>query len=244
MTQRGERLQKVLARAGVASRRAIEDMIRSGRIKVNDRPARLGERVDPDKDQVEVDGSPIPLATDRAYYLLNKPPGVVSTADDPHGRPTVVDLVDTDERLWPVGRLDIDSEGATILTNDGDLTLRLTHPRYEVPKRYLTEVEGAVSIRTARRLARGVDLDDGLTRPAHVQLLERGDGSSLIEITITEGRNRQVRRMMEAVGHPVRRLVRVSVGPVEIGRLRPGTFRRLGPSEVQQLYAAGKEVER
>lgn len=245
MSERGERLQKVLARAGLASRRAVEDWIRAGRITVNGRVARLGERVDPDKDEVQVDGSPVPLREDLVYYLLNKPAGVVSTADDPQGRPTVVDLVTPEARVWPVGRLDIDSEGAVILTNDGDLTLRLTHPRYEVPKKYVAEVEGAVSVGTARKLRRGIELDDGPTAPADARVLERGDAFSLVEVTISEGRNRQVRRMMDSVGHPVRRLVRVAIGTIEIGRLRPGTYRRLGPAEIRRLYATAKqEVER
>ncbi len=236
-----ERLQKVVARAGLGSRRAVEDWIRAGRIRVNGRVARLGDRVDPDKDEVQLDGSPLPLRTDLVYYLLNKPRGVVSTADDPQGRPTVIDLVAPEARVWPVGRLDIDSEGAVILTNDGDLTLRLTHPRYEVPKRYVAEVGGTLSTATARQLARGIELDDGRTAPGRVRILERGPGSSLVEITITEGRNRQVRRMMDAVGHPVRRLARVALGPVEVGRLRPGAFRRLAPAEVRNLYAAGRK---
>lgn len=234
----GERLQKVLARAGVASRRAVEELIAAGRVKVNGAPARLGQRVDPTKDEVEVDGSLIPLRADLLYYLLNKPTGVVSTASDPDGRRTVLDLLDPAVRVWPVGRLDLDSEGALLLTNDGELTLRLTHPRYEVPKTYVAELTGTVGPRALRRLARGVELEDGLTAPAEASLLERRPGSTLVEITIREGRNRQVRRMAEAIGHPVRRLVRVAIGPLRLGRLRPGSFRKLGPAEVRQLYAA------
>lgn len=232
----GERLQKVLARAGLASRRAVEEMIEAGRIKVNGRKARLGQRVDPDKDTVEVDGSTYPLRADIVYYLLNKPIGAVTTASDPEGRPTVMEFVDLDTRVWPVGRLDVDTEGALIVTNDGDLTQRLTHPSYKVPKTYLAEVSGTVGQKALRQLARGVELDDGPTQPAGVELVERVPGGSLVQVTITEGRNRQVRRMMEAVGHPVRRLVRLSVGPVALGRLKPGTFRRLAPQEVQALF--------
>lgn len=244
MSPGAERVQKVLARAGLGSRRELEGWVTSGRIRINGRVARLGDRVDPDKDEVEVDGSPVPLAVATVHYLVNKPAGVVSTAADPHGRPTVLDIVGSPDRLWPVGRLDIDSEGALIVTNDGDLTLRLTHPRYMVPKRYVAEVRGSVAVSTARRLARGIDLEDGPTAPADVRLLERGEGSSLLEVTIREGRNRQVRRMMDAVGHPVHRLVRVAIGPLEVGRLRPGTYRRLGPMEIQRLYAASQLVER
>lgn len=234
----GERIQKVLARAGVASRRAVEEMIVAGRVRVNGEPARLGQRVDASKDKVEVDGSRIPLREDLVHYLANKPVGVVSTAADPEGRPTVVDLADPATRVWPVGRLDLDSEGAVILTNDGELTNRLTHPSYGVAKTYVVEVQGSVQNRVARLLARGVELEDGLTAPAEVQVLERAKGGSLVELVLREGRNRQVRRMMEAVGHPVRRLVRTKIGPVALGRLRPGTVRRLSPEEIRALYRA------
>jgi 23S rRNA pseudouridine2605 synthase len=235
---RGERLQKALARAGVGSRRAVEELIAAGRVRVNGAPAVLGRRVDVHKDKVEVDGSPVPLDPELVYYMLNKPEGVVSTAADPQGRVTVVDLVDPGVRVWPVGRLDVASEGALVLTNDGELTMRLTHPRYEVPKSYLVEVAGAMGGRALRELARGVALDDGTTRPARVEVVDTGARGSVVEITISEGRNRQVRRMMESVGHPVRRLVRTSIGPLKLGRLKPGTARRLSPAEVRALYAA------
>jgi 23S rRNA pseudouridine2605 synthase len=234
----GERLQKVLARAGHGSRRSVEEMISAGRIKVNGKRARLGQRVDPSKDQVEVDGSTVPLDSDLAYYLLNKPEGVVSTAADDEGRMTVVDLVPVEMRVYPVGRLDIDSEGAILLTNDGTLTQALTHPSFGFPKTYMVEVEGAVGGRGVKILSGGVDLDDGRTAPAEVTVIERGPRTSLLEITITEGRNRQIRRMTEAIGHPTVRLVRTAIGPLVVGRLKPGTFRRLGPAEVKALYAA------
>jgi pseudouridine synthase len=232
----GERLQKVLARAGIGSRRAAEQLIAAGRVTVNGAPARLGQRVDISKDKVEVDGSLIPVAEGIIYYLMNKPPGYVTTASDPQGRPTVLDLVDSGRRVWPVGRLDADSEGALILTNDGDLTLRLTHPRFKVPKTYLAQVEGNVGGAALRRLARGVSLEDGHTAPAEVALVERVPGGALLEITIREGRNRQVRRMGDAVGHPVKRLVRTAIGPLQLGRLKPGSYRKLAPLEVQLLY--------
>ena len=238
MTQEGERLQKVLAAAGIGSRRAVEELIDQGRIAVNGRRARLGQRVDPTKDQVEVDGSRVPLQAELVHYLLNKPPGVVSTASDPEGRETVTDLVPGGERVWPVGRLDADSEGAVLLTNDGDLTYRLTHPSFEVPKTYLAEVEGAPGARALKALERGVELDDGPTAPAEARLVSRGRAHSLVEVTLTEGRNRQVRRMLEGVGHPVRRLVRTGIGPLMLGRLKPGTVRRLKPDEVRALYRA------
>jgi 23S rRNA pseudouridine2605 synthase len=234
----GERLQKVLARAGVASRRAVEEMMVAGRIRVNGRTAVLGQRIDPNKDEVEVDGSRVPLKTDLIYYLMNKPSGVVTSAEDEHARPTVLDLVDASERVWPVGRLDIDTEGALILTNDGDLTHRLTHPSFQVPKTYVVWAKGTVGEKALRALARGVELEDGMTAPAEVALRETSGGASLIEMTITEGRNRQVRRMMAAVGHDVIRLARTTIGPLQLGHLRPGTARRLGLSEVRALYRA------
>ena len=231
-----ERLQKVLARAGVGSRRAVEEMIERGRIQVNGTRARLGQRVDPSKDEVKVDGSVVPLRGDLVHFLLNKPVGVVSTADDPEGRPTVVEIVETDTRVWPVGRLDIDTEGAIIVTNDGDLTLRLTHPRFGVTKTYVAEVQGSLGPKAARALAKGVELDDGPTAPAQVKIMERASGGSVVELVLSEGRNRQARRMLEHVGHPVRRLVRTAIGPLKLGRLKQGTYRKLSPLEVQLLY--------
>jgi 23S rRNA pseudouridine2605 synthase len=233
-----ERLQKVLARAGLGSRRAIEVLIEHRRVKVNGQLARLGDKVDPSKDEVEVDGSHVPLEPGLVYLLMNKPEGVVTTAHDPEGRPTVLDLLDQETRVWPVGRLDIGTEGALVLTNDGTLTHRLTHPSYQVPKTYLAELSGHVSATDLKRLARGIDLEDGRTAPAKVQLLDRRPGACLVEITIREGRNRQVRRMFEALGHRVQRLVRTSVGPLQLGRLKGGTTRRLTPEEVRSLYAA------
>lgn len=236
----GERLQKVLARVGLGSRRAVEEMIVAGRIKVNGRPARLGVRVDPSKDKVEVDGFLVPLRTDLVYYLVNKPVGVVTTASDPEGRETIQDMIDLPARVWAVGRLDVDTEGALILTNDGELTQRLTHPSFEVPKTYVARVAGSVGARTLRTLAAGVELDDGPTAPATVGIVERSAGHTLVEITITEGRHRQVRRMFDVVGHPVRGLVRIAIGPLRLGRLKPGTLRRLDPAEVRALYAVGE----
>jgi 23S rRNA pseudouridine2605 synthase len=235
---RGERLQKVLARAGIGSRRTIEAMIEAGRVVVDGVPARLGQRVDPSKHRVEVDGSLVPLQADLAHYLLNKPVGVVTTASDPEGRETVIDLVEASVRIWPVGRLDVDTEGALLLTNDGELTHRLTHPSFGVPKTYLAEVKGVPAARVLRALARGVELDDGLTAPARVELVERYAGSALVEIEVAEGRHRQVRRMFDAVEHPVRRLVRTAVGPLKLGRLKPGTYRKLSSEEVRALYRA------
>jgi 23S rRNA pseudouridine2605 synthase len=227
----GERLQKVLARAGIGSRRVCEELIADGKVMVNGAVARLGRRVDPDSDVVTVDGVPVAVRDDLVYYLLNKPVGVVSTAHDPEGRPTVTDLVPPEPRVYPVGRLDVDSEGLILLTNDGDLTYRLTHPRFGVEKEYLVQVEGEPRQAAIRRLREGVELDDGLTAPAKVADL----GGGTLRITIHEGRNRQVRRMGEAVGHPVVRLVRTRIGPLRTGTVRPGDWRPLEVAEVRAL---------
>lgn len=233
-----QRIQKVLAHAGIASRRAVEDMIEQGRVKVNGQPARLGQRIDPDKDEVEVDGSRVPLRAELRYLLLNKPVGVVTTADDPQGRETVLDLIEIDERVWPVGRLDIATEGALLLTNDGDLTHRLTHPSFEVPKTYLAEVRGSVGSKAVKSLLSGVELDDGLARAKAVRIVEQAGGDTLLELVLAEGRNQEIRRMLDALGFTVVGLVRVAIGPLRLGRLKAGTFRKLGPAEVMALYRA------
>jgi 23S rRNA pseudouridine2605 synthase len=230
----GERLQKVLARLGVGSRRACEELIADGRVTVNGHVAELGERVDVDHDLVEVDGAPVGIRPDLVYLLLNKPAGVVTTADDPQGRPTVIGLVPTEPRVFPVGRLDLDTEGLLLLTNDGELAHRLTHPSFGVEKEYLAQVEGRPSRATLRRLRDGVELEDGPTAPARVSATE----PDVLRIVIHEGRNRQVRRMCEAVGHPVRRLVRVRIGPLADRRLAPGTWRPLTGDEVRALSKA------
>lgn len=234
----GERLQKVLAHAGVGSRRAVEELIKAGRVRVDGRAAVLGQRVDPNNAKVEVDGSIVPLAPDLVYYLLNKPVGVVTTAGDERGRPSVLDIVDLDARVWPAGRLDMDSEGALVLTNDGDLTLRLTHPRFAVRKTYLAEVRGSPSRAALKRLERGVALDDGPARALAARLVARRDRTSLVELEMAEGRKREVRRMLDAIGHEAVALARTAIGPVTLGRLKPGTFRKLSPEEVRALYRA------
>ena len=233
-----QRIQKVLAHAGIASRRAVEEMIEAGRVKVNGSRARLGQRIDPAKDAVEVDGSRVPLQHELRYYLLNKPVGVVTTSDDPEGRETVLDYIETDERVWPVGRLDIETEGALLLTNDGELTHRLTHPSFEVPKTYLAEVRGAVGNKVIRALLTGVELEDGFARARSAQIVEQAKGDTLIELVLTEGRNREIRRMLDALGFTVVGLVRVAIGPLRLGRLKAGTYRNLVPAEVMALYRA------
>jgi 23S rRNA pseudouridine2605 synthase len=220
------RLNAYLARAGVASRRNADELIKAGRVAVNGEPGRLNTFVE-SGDRVEVDGrdvTPQPLT----YVLLNKPAGVVTTASDPHGRPTVVGLVGHGVRIVPVGRLDADTTGALLLTNDGRLAHRLAHPKYEVEKVYEGEVEGEPSDETLEQLAAGIELEDGRTAPAQVRRL----GPSTIELAIHEGRNRQVRRMLEAVGHPVRRLHRSRYAGLTVEGLAPGQWRELGDAEV------------
>ncbi len=232
----GERLQKVLARTGLGSRRVCEDLISAGRITVNGELPVLGRRVDVDVDLIELDGVPVPVRPGLVHYLVNKPPGVVSTAEDTHDRPTVVSLVPDEPRVYPVGRLDMDSEGLIIVTNDGELTHRLTHPSYGVPKEYLVQVEGAPSPGAIRELREGIELEDGLTAPAKVAVV----APTLLRIVIHEGRNRQIRRMCDFIGHPVVRLVRTRIGPVADPSLTPGSYRPLSFDEVRALAAAAE----
>jgi 23S rRNA pseudouridine2605 synthase len=230
----GERLQKVLSRSGFGSRRTCETLIEAGRVTVNGEVADLGRRVDTEHDRVAVDDIPVSTRPGLVYYLLNKPQGVVTTARDPQGRPTVVDLVPIEPRVFPVGRLDADTEGLLVLTNDGDLTHHLTHPSFGVEKEYLALVEGRPSAAALRRLREGVELDDGVTAPARAALVP----PQTIKLAIHEGRNRQVRRMCAAVGHPVVRLVRTRVGPIAERRLKPGEWRPLTQAEVRGLAEA------
>jgi 23S rRNA pseudouridine2605 synthase len=228
------RLNAYLARAGVASRRRADELIKAGRVTVNGRRGELNDFVGR-RDVVEVDGRRI-APQELAYVLLHKPAGVVTTARDPHGRPTVVDLVDHPARLVPVGRLDADTTGALLLTNDGDLAHRLAHPRYEVDKVYEVEVEGEPDADALRRLAAGVDLEDERTAPAHVRRL----GPSRIEITIHEGRKHQVKRMCEAVGHPVRRLHRSRYAGLDLAGVAPREWRELSDDEVKHLRSESR----
>lgn len=235
------RLAKFLASAGVASRRASEEIIRAGRVTVEGETVTDPARdVGPD-DDIELDGEPVHHEQERLVYALNKPPGVVSTASDPQGRPTVVSLIPTTARLYPVGRLDIDTTGLILLTNDGDFAHRMTHPRFEVEKTYRARVENPpVRDAAVRSLRQGLPLEDGMSAPAKVRRLS----PDTLEITIHEGRKRQIKRMCELIGHPVRRLERVRFGPLGLGDLRPGAFRRLGAAEVQRLLSAAAEARR
>ena len=230
----GERLQKVLAKSGLGSRRTCEQLIVDGRVRVNGAPARLGQRADGAHDHIEVDGIPLPVREGLAYYLLNKPVGVVCSAADPQGRQTVLDLLPEAPRVFPVGRLDITSEGLLVVTNDGELAFQLTHPSFGVTKEYVVEVEGKFSKDAVGQLRRGVQLEDGLTAPAKVSQLAPNSA----RISIHEGRNRQVRRMCEAVGSPVRRLVRTRIGPISDPALGPGEWRNLSVREVRDLWQA------
>jgi pseudouridine synthase len=232
------RLQKVLAAAGIASRRASEDLIRDGRVTVNGEVATLGMRVDPANDRLEVDGERVNVDQDRHYVMLNKPAGVVSTADDPEGRPTVMDLVNLPVRLFPVGRLDIDSEGLLLLTNDGELTHALLHPSFEVERTYVGLVDGGVSNTKLEELRAGVELEDGPAVPKRVRILGSEKDQTLLEIVVTEGRNREVRRIVGGVGLFLRRLARVAYGGVELGELRQGKWRPLTTREVALLHRA------
>lgn len=239
-----ERLQKILARAGFGARRACEELIRQGRVTVNGEVARLGQKADPQRDRIAVDGRPIRLPCEYTYIALHKPPGVLSDEGDGTGRrPTVLDLVPHRGHLFPVGRLDLRSEGLVLLTDDGDLALRLTHPRFEHEKEYRVLVEGCPTEETLEQWRRGVMLDGKLTAPADVSVLGQEDvpGSkkprkrTWLRVVLREGRKRQIRRVAALLGHPVVRLIRVRIGPVRLGDLPPGRWRFLSPKEVRAL---------
>jgi 23S rRNA pseudouridine2605 synthase len=234
----GVRLQKVLAAAGIASRRGSEILISEGRVEVNaEIVTEQGRRVDPERDVIRVDGARIPPPRRHRYLALNKPRGVVTTMSDPEGRRAVADLVSEGkkDRLFHVGRLDTDTEGLLILTNDGDFAHRLAHPSYQVPKTYIAEVAGLVGEQALSRLQRGITLEDGPVRPTSVKIVSTAGDKTLLKITIQEGRNRIVRRTMEAVGHPVRRLSRIGIGPVRLGNLKVGEYRDLTREELGGL---------
>lgn len=236
----GVRLQKVLARAGVASRRVAEELIAAGRVSVDGEVVReMGRRIDPDTAVVHVDGARVVLREDVVHLALNKPRGVHSTMSDERGRPCVGDYVaDRAQRLFHVGRLDAETEGLLLLTNDGELAHRLTHPSYGVAKTYLAEVPGPVPQDLGRRLRAGVELEDGLVRVDGFRVLDALPGRVMVELTLHEGRKHVVRRLLDAVGHPVQRLVRTGVGQVRLGEQRPGTLRRLTRQEIGELYRA------
>ncbi len=238
----GVRLLKVLAQAGVASRRACEEMIGDGRVTVNGQVVRrFGAKVDPAAQVIHVDGKRIPTAPDLVYYALNKPIGVVSTMDDPQGRPCLADYVEElAPRLFHVGRLDTETEGLLLLTNDGELANRLTHPSYGVQKKYWAKVPGPIPRDLARRLKQGIELEDGLARADSFAIVQEHGQQALVEVVLHEGRKHVVRRMLEEAGHRVIDLARIEFGPVKLGRTKPGTLRALTLREVGELYAAVK----
>jgi 23S rRNA pseudouridine2605 synthase len=240
-----ERLQKIISAAGITSRRAAEDLILEGRVRVNGKVvSELGSKADPGKDHIKVDGKLINPRQPQTYIMLNKPPGYVTTMSDPEKRPTVQDLLKGVRiRVYPVGRLDFNTEGMLLLTNDGDFAHLVTHPSHELPKTYLVKVKGQLDDATLEKLAKGVYLDDGKTAPAKIRKVRKEEANSWIEIAIHEGRKRQVRRMMDRVGHSVIRLKRVKIGPLSLGDLPVGAYRHLIAEEVKTLRATAMKEE-
>lgn len=237
-----ERLQKLIAACGLASRREAERWIEAGRVAIDGRVASLGDKADPQREMVTVDGKPIGRSETQVTLLLNKPVGYVTTMSDPEGRPVVSDLLtDVSQRVVPVGRLDLTTEGLLLMTNDGALAQRLAHPRFHVEKTYLARIRGLVDASTIERLSSGVELDDGMTAPARVRLVRKTRTHSWVELTLHEGRNRQVRRMCEALGFPVSRLKRIGYAFLQEGNLKPGQYRRLTAQEVNRLKSLGGE---
>jgi 23S rRNA pseudouridine2605 synthase len=231
-----ERLHKVLAHAGVESRRAAEEMIAAGRVSVNgQKVTTLGTKVDPERDVITVDGKPIPRRVKKIYLMLNKPPGYITTVNDPEHRPTVMELVPHSSRIYPVGRLDASSEGLILMTNDGEFANLLAHPRYSYEKEYHVAVPGTIREEDLRALREGVDIDGGRTSPAQVRVLSSDGKLTWFSMTIHEGRNRQIRRMLHALGYRVERLVRMRIGPLWLGSLPRGGYRFLTPAEVRSL---------
>jgi pseudouridine synthase len=238
-----ERLQKIMARAGFGSRRENEGIIAAGRVTVNGKLAKLGDKADPKVDRIEVDGDPIQVDIEQpTYILLYKPRGVISSLEDElqQARTTVRDLIPQSGHLYPVGRLDKPSEGLMLMTNDGQIAHRLTHPRYEHEKVYEVELEGSISDRALDQWRRGVILDGRITAPSPIEILERSNKRTRLRIVLREGRKRQIRRIAAGFGHPVRRLVRVRIGPLELGDLQPGQWRSLTPEEVKKLRTSVK----
>lgn len=234
-----ERLQKVLARAGIASRRAAEELIRQGRVSVDGRiVTTVGCKVDPDKQQIAFNGKPVQISAKKIYILLNKPKGYVTTLKDPQGRPIVTALLEgITERVFPVGRLDLDTEGALLLTNDGDLAQRIIHPRYEVNKTYIAEVAGCPPPKKITLLEQGIELDGQKTWPATMRVLKKKSSTTIIRVIIHEGKKRQVRKMFAAIGHPVLSLKRVAYGGLSLGRLPIGKYRLLDKNDLDRIFS-------
>lgn len=235
---RAERVQKVLAAAGLGSRRACEELIAAGRVTVDGEVVTLGAKADASRQIITVDGQRVHSNPTLIYLMLNKPTGYVTTVTDPQGRPTVMDLMPETPRVYPVGRLDRDTEGLLLLTNDGELANRLAHPSYEVEKTYVAQIRGPAKRRAVRQMLDGVPLEDGVARARSVRELGTAGDKTLVEIVLAEGRKREVRRMLQAVGLPLERLARVRIGPLPLGDISPGKFRPLTSAEVRGLYTA------
>jgi 23S rRNA pseudouridine2605 synthase len=233
-----ERLQKILAKAGIASRRKAEELIRAGRVRVDGKVVtEMGIRVDPDAQEIECDGIPVAAQEKKIYILLHKPAGFLSTVHDPQGRPIVTDLLQSiKERVYPVGRLDLDTEGALLLTNDGELAQKILHPSNEVNRTYVAKVKGKPSLKKLAALSRGIELEGRKTWPAEVEVLHSEARETTIRIVIHEGRKRQIRKMFEAVGHPVLKLKRIAYGQLELGDLASGKYRFLGPGDIKMIF--------
>ncbi len=234
-----ERLQKAMAAAGLGSRRKCEGIIESGRVEVNGRTAALGDRVDLERDRVTVDGIPLEPIGERKYFLLNKPPGYITTLKDTRGRPTVMELINEEERLFPVGRLDRATRGLLIVTNDGYLAHKLMHPSHGIEKTYVVDAEGELTSKGLAVMRKGITLQEGKTAPSKVRVLAKEKGACLLQVTIHEGKKRQVRRMCAAVGLEVRDLVRTRLGPLDLTGVREGAYRPLSKDEVERLLEAG-----
>lgn len=238
-----ERLQKILAKAGICSRRAAEELISSGQVTIDGKVVtEMGIKIDPKRHQIIAKGQPIRFSEKKVYILLNKPEGYVTTLHDPQGRPIVTSLVTkVPERIFPVGRLDFESKGALILTNDGDLAQRVQHPRFEVNKTYIARITGKPSSAKLEQLEKGIDVDGHITAPATLKLRKSGPKESVVEITIHEGRKRQVRKMFTAIGHHVTELTRISYGNLKLGSLKPGKFRFLNKSDISSIFRKNKK---
>ena len=231
-----QRLQKILAEMGVASRRKAEEIIIEGRVTVNGQVAVIGSKADPLKDHIKLDGKLLTSTEKKVYYIFNKPKNVVTSLSDPEGRPTIKDFLGgIRQRVYPVGRLDYDSEGMLILTNDGELAHGIMHPSKKIPKTYLVKIKGRLELENMEKLRRGIRLDRAITAPAKVKAIRKTEQNSWIEIVIFEGKKRQIRRMLEKVGHSVIRLMRIRIDGVEMGELSPGAYRRMLPLEIDRL---------
>jgi 23S rRNA pseudouridine2605 synthase len=240
-----QRLQKIIAEMGIASRRAAEEIIIEGRVTVNGKPAEIGMKADPLRDHIKVDGKLLVNPEKKVYFIFNKPRGVLTSLGDPEGRPTVTDfLKGIKQRVFPVGRLDYDSEGMLLLTNDGELAHAVLHPSKKIPKTYLVKVKGVLEKEDMEKLRTGIRLDRTVTAPAKVKPLRKTDNNSWIEMTIYEGKKRQIRRMLEKVGHQVMRLMRIRIDGIEMGKIKPGEFRRLSSEELEKIKTevSGKEA--